>query len=511
LVEWSADYMRCPRCETLVRRERSAPDIARVVDDDSAFYGREYWFSHQEGELGCPTILQRTRADLPERCLHWLRTALRYKLPPARALELGSGPGGFVALLTWAGFDASGLELSPWVVEFVRDTFQVPMLLGPVEDQAIEPGSLDLIAAMDVLEHLPDPVGTMRHCLRLLKPDGVLLIQTPRYPEGGTHETMVADGDRFLDMLRPRDHLHLFSQRSIRQLFSCVGAEHIAFEPAMFAEYDMFAVVSRMRPTVRDAAEIDTALSGKATGRMVQALMDLDAQHSALGLRHAEAEADRAARLDALEAQGHQLGEAEAERKALRGEVDLLREHLDESERDRAERLRVIENLGRRLGETEAERNESRAETLAIRGHLEVAEADRAARLNVIHEQAQRLHQQEQRLHQQEQRLHQQEQRLADMELERAETEAILRSIRSTRIYKLLRLLGRWKFDGPPRPRERAAIDSPAPAVCPPEAAASSTDEPARGGSPSQRTRAGHASQAAQDAASDPLGNANRS
>ena len=47
------------------------------------------------------------------------------------------------------------------------------MLLGPVEDQQIEPGSLDVIALMDVFEHLPDPVSTMRHCLRLLRPDGI--------------------------------------------------------------------------------------------------------------------------------------------------------------------------------------------------------------------------------------------------------------------------------------------------------------------------------------------------
>ena len=284
------------------------PEIARVVEDSVEFYGREYWFSHQESELGCPNILARTRADLPERCLHWLRTVLRYKLPPSRVLELGSGPGGFVATLQWAGFDASGLELSPWVVQFVRETFQVPMLLGPVEDQQIEPGSLDVIALMDVLEHLPDPVSTMRHCLRLLKPDGILVIQTPCYPEGRGHEDMVAQRDRFLEMLKPTDHLHLFSRRSIRDLFSRVGAEHVLFEPAVFAEYDMFAVVSRVPPVTHGAVEIDAALSARPAGRMIQALLDLDVDRTALSRRYAESEADRVARLEALEVQGRGSG-----------------------------------------------------------------------------------------------------------------------------------------------------------------------------------------------------------
>jgi len=39
---------------------------------------------------------------------------------------------------------------------------------------------------------------TMRHCVRLLKPEGLLLIQTPRYPEGKSLEVMRKDGDRFV-------------------------------------------------------------------------------------------------------------------------------------------------------------------------------------------------------------------------------------------------------------------------------------------------------------------------
>ena len=105
--------------------------------------------------------------------MHWLQTLVKFKRPPAETIELGCAHGGFVALMQWAGFTARGLELSPWIVKFAEQTFGIPMLLGPIEDQPIEPASLDVIALMDVLEHLPDPVGTMAHCLRLLKPDGI--------------------------------------------------------------------------------------------------------------------------------------------------------------------------------------------------------------------------------------------------------------------------------------------------------------------------------------------------
>src|SRR5215831_3687437 len=115
-------------------------------------------------------------------------------------------------MLRGAGFRATGLEMSNWVVEFARKTFYVPILGGPVEDQRIEPNSLDVIALMDVLEHLHDPVGPMRHCLRLLKPDRILLIETPCYREGSTYEQMVTRSARSLETLQPREHLYLFSR-----------------------------------------------------------------------------------------------------------------------------------------------------------------------------------------------------------------------------------------------------------------------------------------------------------
>ncbi len=300
LQPFSSGYRKCARCETLVAVQMPDATLAKITDDEHDFYGREYWFSHQEKDLGFPNIGLRSRADLPERCLHWLRTTLKYKLPPGSALELGCAHGGFVALLLWAGFKSMGLELSPWVAEFARKSFGVPMLVGPVEDHQIERGSLDMVAFMDVLEHLLDPLATMRHCLGLLKPAGVLVIQTPHYPEGEIHEELVAKQDPFLEQLKDIEHLFLFSQSSIRELFQRLGAEYIGFEPAIFSQYDMFLVVSRQPLVTHAPEEIAEALTSTPNGRLVLALLDKDDQLRELAKRHAESEADRAARLEAL-------------------------------------------------------------------------------------------------------------------------------------------------------------------------------------------------------------------
>ena len=228
LGDFSPDYLRCPRCETLVLRRMPGEDVTAVGPDEAGLYGKGYWFDHQEKDVGFPNITQRSRADLPERCVHWLRAVLKYKVPPAKTLELGAAHGGFVALLRLAGFDAKGLELSPWIADYARRTFGVPMLQGSIERQPLEPGSLDVVAMMDVIEHLPDPIGTLRACVRLLKPDGVLFVQTPQYPESASLEQLQATGATFVQHLRPQEHLHLFSRRAAAEL-SDAWLPHVVF------------------------------------------------------------------------------------------------------------------------------------------------------------------------------------------------------------------------------------------------------------------------------------------
>jgi SAM-dependent methyltransferase len=190
-------------------------------------------------------------------------------------LELGSAHGGFVTFLTAVGYQAIGLELSPWLVEFAQKTFNARMLQGPLEEQNIPKNSLDIIAHMDVLEHLPDPVGTMRAALDLLKPDGLMLIQTPCYDPEKSHQEIVRTNHPFLAQYKEKEHLHLFSTQSIAKLFRDLGWEHVHFEKAIFSHYDMFAVVTKQPLRLIPTEERVAALQALPSGRLMLALLDL--------------------------------------------------------------------------------------------------------------------------------------------------------------------------------------------------------------------------------------------
>ncbi len=386
LEEFSADYWRCRHCETLVNRRMPGTDISDVTGNSQDFYGLSYWCGYQQSNFGYPDIEERAWRDLPERCLHWLQTLLKYKRPPARVLELGCAHGGFVALLRWAGFDATGLELSPSVVEFARKTFDVPVFQGPVERQDIPAASLDVIALMDVLEHLPDPVSTMRHCLGLLRPDGLLLVQTPKYPAGRSYASMFEANDAFLEQLKPHEHLYLFSEPSARAFFERVGALSVRAEPAIFSRYDQFLIAGKS--AIGEPEIEDVRLAGSPAQRMVQMLLDFGQLHKETEQRLADAEEDRAARLRVIQDLGERVGRLEAVRNDLAAELSDLRECFARSEADREARLAVIHQQAASI---EAERSAHASEMAGLHFRYEAAERDRAARLDVIESQGREL------------------------------------------------------------------------------------------------------------------------
>jgi 2-polyprenyl-3-methyl-5-hydroxy-6-metoxy-1,4-benzoquinol methylase len=274
-VPFGPEYGECRACGTLVYLKDMPVEEFLVRDDETDYYGKKYWLEHQKDAFGYPDIYTRARRDLPERNLHWLKTLLKYRLPPAEVLEVGCAHGSFVALMGLAGYRASGVELSPWVAAFGQQSFGISVHTGPVESLDLPKGSLDVIVLMDVLEHLPRPAATMRQCLELLKPEGLLLVQTPCFKEGESYPALVESKDRFLEMLIPVEHLYLFNQRSVTEFFRRLGAEHISFEPAIFDHYDMFFAVSREPLVAHSTEEIESVLLATPNGRMALALLDL--------------------------------------------------------------------------------------------------------------------------------------------------------------------------------------------------------------------------------------------
>lgn len=272
LDEFSQDYFVCRSCQTLVSKFEDLQSLETVKDDENDFYGKNYWL---EGSLEFPDIHIRSRNDLSERNLHWLKYLLQYQLPPAKILEIGCAHGSFVGLLQHMGFNAFGMEMSPWVIDYAKKTFDAVLYQGPIETANLADVKFDMMVMMDVVEHLSQPVETLKKCLQYLTDEGQFLIQLPCFPSHLNPQQILNKAHPFEQMMIPHEHLYLFSQESIQKLFQSLDFHYIEFLPAIFSHYDMFLIASRVPLKKNSVEEIEQCLQSNMTTRMIQAMLDL--------------------------------------------------------------------------------------------------------------------------------------------------------------------------------------------------------------------------------------------
>lgn len=99
----------------------------------------------------------------------------------ARILEIGCGTGHNLAMLARFG-RVEGLELDPASRAVASARF--PGAVGDArlpELKGIEEGAYDLIALLDVLEHVEDDVASLKAIAARLKPGGRILVTVPQY------------------------------------------------------------------------------------------------------------------------------------------------------------------------------------------------------------------------------------------------------------------------------------------------------------------------------------------
>jgi SAM-dependent methyltransferase len=100
-----------------------------------------------------------------------------------RILDAGCGIGyGARLLVTGGAAEVTGVDADPDAVRQAQERFggeRVTFLVDDCQELAKIAGPLDLICALEVIEHLPRPERFLERARQLLAADGTLLVSTP--------------------------------------------------------------------------------------------------------------------------------------------------------------------------------------------------------------------------------------------------------------------------------------------------------------------------------------------
>jgi len=171
-----------------------------------------------------------------------------------RYLEIGAGNGSTMLTLLDSYRELVGTELSVVRARELRNLFadypQVRIVENNFEEEPLPFPSeyFDTIALTAVIEHLFDPISTLRKLHRLLKPGGVVIVDTPNIAKW-TRRVKLAfgyfpstaslnEGLLCYDRKTPTDlhdegHLHYFTFRSLR----IIALERVGFRSAKGVGY----------------------------------------------------------------------------------------------------------------------------------------------------------------------------------------------------------------------------------------------------------------------------------
>ncbi len=208
----------CIRCGIIFLHPQPTAEELKQLYAADYFEGGDFRCGHEGGYCD-PSTLERMQDP-------GLLMQIKTMTGGGRFLEIGCAGGAFLNAARRLGFQVQGVELSEDACRMAIETFGLQIHAGDVVNARFPDGSFDVVFLGDVIEHIPDPLTTLREIHRILDRKGMLVMALPSQ----TNSLFSRFGFllyRFLGrtatVALPPYHLFEYRPRSLRYLLSTCG------------------------------------------------------------------------------------------------------------------------------------------------------------------------------------------------------------------------------------------------------------------------------------------------
>jgi predicted SAM-dependent methyltransferase len=140
-----------------------------------------------------------------------------------KIVDVGCGNGDFLGLMELRDWQCLGIEISDFMSEYAMQKYGIDVFNGELEEANLLPDSVDVITFWHSLEHLYDPIKTLRGSYEILKKNGLIIILVPDIE---SYEFMVLK-EKWPHLDVPR-HLYHWSERTLTNLLKKTGFRDIS-------------------------------------------------------------------------------------------------------------------------------------------------------------------------------------------------------------------------------------------------------------------------------------------
>lgn len=138
-------------------------------------------------------------------------------------LDIGCGSGTLLGMARAAGWQVTGIEPNVHIARIAEEKHGIKVFTCTLEEADLASESFDVITVIQTLEHMYDPLRTLRVARDILKKDGILYVEVPNLYNFAfilNRRLGVRDFARTLD---PAAHVYYFTPGTLKRLITGAG------------------------------------------------------------------------------------------------------------------------------------------------------------------------------------------------------------------------------------------------------------------------------------------------